>query len=157
MTLSTITMPSPLGALRLFGDAGALRGVYLPEQPAPQHAEPHETPVLARARAQLTEYFAGTRHAFDLPVAPTGTPFQQRVWRALAAIPFGETRSYGALAAALGSPSGSRAVGAANARNPCPIVVPCHRVIGASGALTGYAGGMAAKRWLLAHEGARGA
>jgi len=101
---------------------------------------------------QLAEYFAGDRRAFDLPVAPRGSEFQELVWRALVEIPFGETRSYGQLARSIGQPTASRAVGAANGRNPIAIIVPCHRVIGATGALTGYAGGMAAKRWLLDHE-----
>jgi methylated-DNA-[protein]-cysteine S-methyltransferase len=109
--------------------------------------------VLALAARQLAEYFAGDRRVFELPLAHAGTQFQQLVWRALVAIPFGETRSYGEIARAIGRPAASRAVGAANGKNPFAIVVPCHRVIGASGELTGYAGGMAAKRWLLAHEG----
>jgi methylated-DNA-[protein]-cysteine S-methyltransferase len=109
-------------------------------------------PVLTVAARQLAEYFAGARHVFDLALAPVGTPFQRLVWRALAAIPFGETRAYGEIARAIGRSAASRAVGAANGKNPFAIVVPCHRVIGASGELTGYAGGMAAKRWLLAHE-----
>jgi methylated-DNA-[protein]-cysteine S-methyltransferase len=108
--------------------------------------------VLARAAAQLAEYFAGTRRTFDLPLAPRGTGFQRIVWHALAKIPYGETRSYGELARAIGRPAASRAVGAANGKNPLSIVVPCHRVVGASGELTGYAGGVATKRWLLDHE-----
>ena len=105
------------------------------------------------APAQLREYFAGTRRTFDLPLAPRGTAFQQRVWAALRAIPYGETCTYGELAAAIGSPSASRAVGMANHHNPIPIVIPCHRVIGANGTLTGYAGGLEIKRKLLALEG----
>ncbi len=108
--------------------------------------------MLARAAAQLAEYFAGKRRDFDVPLAASGTGFQQRVWRELAKIPYGETRSYGELARALGSPTASRAVGAANGKNPISILVPCHRVIAGSGALTGYAGGVAAKKWLLEHE-----
>lgn len=108
--------------------------------------------MLVRAAAQLAEYFAGERAEFDIPLAPRGTGFQRLVWAALEQIPFGETRSYGELAAGLGRPSASRAVGAANGKNPISILVPCHRVIAGSGALTGYAGGLAAKRWLLAHE-----
>ena len=118
------TIDSPLGALRL----------------------------LARAARQLAAYFAGSLTAFDLPLAPDGTPWQRAVWDQLARIPFGETRSYGELAHALAKPHGARAVGAANSKNPISIIVPCHRVIAGSGALTGYAGGMAAKQWLLAHE-----
>jgi methylated-DNA-[protein]-cysteine S-methyltransferase len=112
------------------------------------------TPLLVETARQLTEYFAGKRLVFDLPLAARGTGFQEIVWRALCAIPFGVTRSYGELATAIGRPSASRAVGTANSKNPIAIIVPCHRVIGANGTLTGYAGGMAAKRWLLDHEAA---
>jgi methylated-DNA-[protein]-cysteine S-methyltransferase len=108
--------------------------------------------VLARAEKQLAEYFASKRSTFDLPLSPDGTDFQRRVWRALETIPFGETWSYGELAKKIGNPTASRAVGAANGQNPLWIIVPCHRVIGADGSLTGYAGGMTAKKWLLAHE-----
>jgi len=152
--IAMLTIPSPLGALRLYADADELIGVHLPDQRAPD-AVPRTTDVLACAASQLAEYFAGARHAFDLPLAPRGTGFQRLVWHALVAIPYGETRSYGQLAHAIGRPAAARAVGAANAKNPLAIVVPCHRVIGASGDLTGYAGGMDAKRWLLAHEHAR--
>ena len=105
------------------------------------------------ARAQLEDYFAGRRRTFDLPLAPVGTPFQRRVWEALREIPYGETVSYGVLAARLGQPGAGRAVGLANGQNPISIVIPCHRVIGAGGALTGYGGGLERKRWLLALEG----
>ena len=108
--------------------------------------------MLVAAARQLAEYFAGRRRAFDLPLAPAGTPFQQQVWRQLLQIPFGSTCSYGALARAVGRPSASRAVGAANGRNPISIIIPCHRVIGSDGSLTGYGGGEPAKRWLLDHE-----
>ncbi|CAN5816502.1 hypothetical protein BH11MYX2_BH11MYX2_03350 [soil metagenome] len=108
--------------------------------------------VLDRAAKQLAEYFASKRSTFDLPLAPDGTDFQRKVWRALETIPFGETWSYGELAKRIGNPTASRAVGAANGQNPLWIIVPCHRVIGADGSLTGYAGGMTAKKWLLAHE-----
>jgi methylated-DNA-[protein]-cysteine S-methyltransferase len=110
--------------------------------------------VLAAARAQLDAYFAGEITSFDLPLSPRGTPFQQRVWAALRDIPFGETTSYGELARRIGDPKAVRAVGAANGRNPLPLVVPCHRVIGADGSLVGFGGGMDRKRWLLQHEGA---
>ncbi len=157
--LEMITIDSPLGTLRLLERDDELAGVYLPEQePPPGIAQPTEvavqtmTPLLARVAAQLAEYFAGERREFDLPVAPRGSGFQERVWRALVEIPFAETRSYGELARAIGRPAASRAVGSANSKNPISIIVPCHRVIGASGELTGYAGGMAAKRWLLDHE-----
>lgn len=149
--MNMITMPSPLGVLRLYAHADELVGVYLPDQDAPP--APHvASPVLSRAAAQLVEYFAGERRTFDIPIAPRGTGFQALVWRALTAIPYGETRSYGALARAIGRPAASRAVGAANGKNPISIIVPCHRVIASSGELTGYAGGLAAKRWLLEHE-----
>jgi methylated-DNA-[protein]-cysteine S-methyltransferase len=151
MTISMIRVTSPLATLRLFSNAGELVGVYLPDQDAPD-APTRRNDVLDAAAAQLAEYFAGSRRTFELPLGPRGTGFQQRVWRALEAIPYGETRSYGELARAIGRPAASRAVGTANARNPISIIVPCHRVIAASGALTGYAGGMAAKRWLLDHE-----
>jgi len=111
-----------------------------------------EHPLLDRCKAQLAEYFAGTRTTFDVPLAPDGTPFQQTVWKALSDIPYGETRSYGNIAEALGKPTASRAVGMANGKNPLAIIVPCHRVVGANGRLTGYSGGLARKEWLLAHE-----
>jgi methylated-DNA-[protein]-cysteine S-methyltransferase len=120
--------------------------------PAFAQAITRATPVLRAAAAQLAEYFAGKRRTFDLPLAPHGTPFQLAVWSALRAIPYGETRNYAELARAIGRPTASRAVGAANGKNPLGIIVPCHRVIGASGALTGYAGGLSAKRWLLELE-----
>src|SRR5579864_3752401 len=105
-----------------------------------------------RIAAQLAEYFAGTRRTFEVRLAPQGTPFQRRVWEAVAAIPYGKTRSYGAIAAEIGAPSAVRAVGAANGQNPWPIVVPCHRVIGSDGSLTGYGGGLPIKRALLDFE-----
>ncbi len=151
--LSMIVIESPLGPLHLVGTEAALTVVHLPgsEDAAPDETV-RETPLLARAAAQLNEYFAGARVTFDVPLAPSGTPFQTSVWQVLATIPFGATWSYGDVARAIGQPSASRAVGAANGRNPIAIIVPCHRVIGSSGALTGYGGGMPAKKWLLAHE-----
>jgi methylated-DNA-[protein]-cysteine S-methyltransferase len=151
--------PAGVGALRLVAEDGALAAVHLAgagDAPEGWDRAPAGDPVLARARAQLAEYFAGARTAFELPLRLEGTPFQRAVWAALLEIPFGETRSYSAIARALGRPTAVRAVGAANGRNPLAIIVPCHRVIGAGGALTGYAGGLARKRWLLAHEAARG-
>jgi len=109
--------------------------------------------LLTRARRQLAEYFARTRTTFDVPLDPAGSAFQRRVWDALRAIPYGTTLSYSELARRLGDPRATRAVGAANARNPIPIIVPCHRVVGASGQLTGFGGGLDRKRWLLEHEG----
>jgi len=149
-----ITIRSPLGPLTLYARGDELAAVHLPTDAPVPDRDTRGSDVLALAADQLREYFAGHRRTFDVPLAPEGTGFQQRVWAALLAIPFGQTRSYGQIASAIGRPSASRAVGAANGRNPIAIIVPCHRVIGASGALTGYAGGMDAKRWLLAHEGA---
>jgi methylated-DNA-[protein]-cysteine S-methyltransferase len=111
-----------------------------------------EDAVLLAAECQLAEYFRGERRVFDVPLAPRGTEFQQRVWQALREIPFGETRSYGQVAERIGQPTAVRAVGAANGRNPLSIVAPCHRVIGANGDLTGFAGGIETKRFLLALE-----
>jgi len=144
---------TPIGPLLLTANAAgtALARVSFGGQPAPGGA-PADTPLLRRAGAQLQEYFAGTRRAFDLPLDPSGTPFQQRCWAALRAIPYGQTRTYGQVAARLGAPKACRAVGMANHRNPLPIVVPCHRVVGADGSLTGYAGGLDVKRFLLELE-----
>jgi methylated-DNA-[protein]-cysteine S-methyltransferase len=151
-----ITIASPVGPLRLRARGDELAAVHLPTDEhvpdEPEDARPSD--VLLATADQLREYFAGHRRTFDLPLAPQGTGFQQIVWNALLAIPFGQTRSYGQIAAAIGRPAASRAVGAANGRNPIAIIVPCHRVIGASGDLTGYGGGLPTKRWLLAHEGA---
>jgi methylated-DNA-[protein]-cysteine S-methyltransferase len=145
------TMPSPLGELVLVADATALTAVHLPGPHVPSGTSDIDHPVLAQAVAELTAYFAGAR-TFTVPCRAEGTAFQHQVWRALSDIPFGELRSYVDIARAIARPSASRAVGAANGRNPLAIIVPCHRVIGANGTLTGYAGGLAAKQWLLAHE-----
>lgn len=145
------TIASPVGELRLFARGDALTGVYAGMQTPPE-ARAGTAKVLDRAAEQLAAYFAGELTAFDLPLAPAGTEFQQKVWSQLRAIPYGETRTYGELATKLRRPTASRAVGAANGKNPLGIVVPCHRVIGASGDLTGYAGGLPMKKWLLAHE-----
>jgi methylated-DNA-[protein]-cysteine S-methyltransferase len=149
-------LDTPLGRLSIEVEDGALVAIRLPPRPGdaplPPARDAGSDPVHAAAVRQLVEYFAGERTTFDLPLRPRGTPFQQAVWTTLLAIPAGETRSYVDIARAIGRPSAVRAVGAANGRNPLAIVVPCHRVIGASGALTGYAGGLDAKRWLLAHE-----
>ncbi len=152
-------LESPLGALLLTGDGRSLTGLYLKGQKHfPQQTSAWRESVRAdlfdRAEEQLAEYFTHQRQRFDLPVAPRGTDFQKQVWQLLSQIPFGETLSYGALAQQLGQPTASRAVGAANGRNPVAIVVPCHRVIAASGKLTGYAGGIERKQWLLDHESA---
>lgn len=147
---------SPVGPLTLaVDDDGALCGLYTDGQrhhPGVEALGERDDTVAEEAVVQLGEYFAGERVSFDLRLAPRGTPFQQGVWEALRAIPPGETRSYGQVASALGVPGASRAVGAATGRNPISIVVPCHRLVGSSGALTGYAGGVERKRWLLEHE-----
>lgn len=142
--------PSPVGLLRLESDGEALCAVQL--APARTDAE-RPCPVLNETARQLAEYFAGQRRDFDLPLRAAGTPFQQKVWAALRAIPYGETRSYGQIAAAVGNPKASRAVGMANNRNPIMIIVPCHRVIGAGGHMVGYAGGVWIKEYLLRLEG----
>jgi methylated-DNA-[protein]-cysteine S-methyltransferase len=141
-------MPTPVGELVLVGDERALRGVYFADgrHPPLDDLVPADEPFAA-ARTQLDEYLAGERRAFDLALGLRGTPFQQRVWGALGRIPYGTTRTYGALARELGT--GPRAVGLANGRNPLSIVVPCHRLVGGSGALTGYGGGLDRKRFLL--------
>ena len=149
---------TPIGTLRLVGDERRLERVDLPNAAARQpDAAWDETrgalpAALDAARRQLVEYFDGTRRDFDLPLAPHGTAFQCRVWEALRRISYGETISYGELARRIGKPAASRAVGAANGRNPLAIVVPCHRVIGADGTLTGYGGGLSVKETLLALE-----
>lgn len=146
--MSTRAIKTPIGPLTLQADEAAVTAIRFGAGGA-QDA----SPLLDAAEAQLHEYFARTRRTFDLPLDPRGTAFELRVWAALRTIPYGETRSYGAIAAAIGSPRAARAVGMANHRNPLPILIPCHRVIGADGSLTGYAGGMAAKRRLLVLEG----
>ena len=146
-------MQSPIGPLTIVATNGALVAVLMDghhRSPVPESAWGERVDdALPDATLQLEEYFAGKRQAFDLPLAPSGTEFQRRVWAALAEIPYGETRSYGQIATAIGQPGASRAVGMANGRNPVSIVVPCHRVVGASGSLTGYAGGPERKQFLL--------
>jgi methylated-DNA-[protein]-cysteine S-methyltransferase len=143
---------TPVGALTLVAGDDGLRAVLWPRDSPPRDADAGSHPVLAEAEQQLHEYFAGARRSFDLPLDLVGTPFQQRAWLALATIPFATTISYGEQARRLGVPRAVRAIGAANGRNPLSIVLPCHRVVGASGALTGYGGGLDAKRHLLEHE-----
>lgn len=148
-------MPSPIGQLLLVAEDEALCGLYMNIERGwlPRvDIGPRDDSVLPEARGQLDEYFAGTRQVFDLAIRLHGTAFQRQVWEALMEIPYGETRSYGEQARRIGVPDAPRAVGAANGQNPVSIIVPCHRVIGASGALTGYGGGIERKRWLLAHE-----
>jgi methylated-DNA-[protein]-cysteine S-methyltransferase len=147
------TLSTPIGDLLLTSDGAALTGVYF-EGHTPDAAWHESDEVLREARDQLAAYFAGTLTEFSLPLAPSGTPFQLSVWEALNAIPFGTTINYGEQARRLDRPTASRAVGSANGRNPLPVVVPCHRVIGAGGSLTGFGGGLDRKRWLLEHEAA---
>ncbi|HEX5723882.1 MAG TPA: methylated-DNA--[protein]-cysteine S-methyltransferase [Longimicrobiaceae bacterium] len=166
--MTRLLLVSPVGPLLVEHDGAAVRSIRFWRQgehpPAGTRDEPARDDALGRRVAeQLRDYFAGTRSEFDLPLHAEGTDFQRRVWDALRAIPFGQTRTYGDVAAQLGlRPRGARAVGQANARNPLPIVVPCHRVLGAGNALGGYMGsgpdgeGAALKRWLLRHEGAAG-
>ena len=148
MTFSTLH-PSPVGDILLRADAdGRLTDLYLRHD----HTAPRTGGPFDAVREQLDAYFAGALDAFDLELDPHGTPFQQRVWKELVTIPYGETISYSELARRLGDPKLVRAVGLANGRNPISIVIPCHRVIGADGSLVGYGGGLERKRWLLEHE-----
>jgi len=151
-------LDSPIGRLLLQSDGSAVTGLYMdvPDQPLPARegwVEKADAGPMPEAIRQLRDYFQGTRREFDLPLRLQGTAFQRRVWDALTEIPYGATWSYGELAQRIDNPKASRAVGLANGRNPISIVVPCHRVIGADGSLTGYGGGLERKRWLLAHEG----
>lgn len=147
------TYDSPVGPLTLHSDGAAITGVEFDQPKYPLPPSPRgEDGVLAQTRRELDLYFAGKLKAFRVPLAPRGTPFQERVWAALRAIPYGVTRTYGEQAAAIGSPKAFRAVGLANGKNPISIIVPCHRVIGADGGLTGFGGGMARKQFLLQHE-----
>ena len=146
------TIESPIGELLLTGDGEAISGLYIQDGLAAMDPEPgwrRDDNAFAEAREQLGEYFAGERTEFDLPLAPEGTEFQRRVWDELRAIPYGDTRSYAELARAVGKPGAARAVGAANGRNPITVIVPCHRVIGSSGDLAGFSGGLERKRALL--------
>ena len=143
---------TPLGYMALGAEEGAIVRLYLPNSPTPRLMS-RPTPLLEEGQRQLLEYLAGTRREFDLPLNPPGTPFQQKVWAALRDIPYGQTRSYRDVARAAGCPRGFRAVGMANHCNPIPIFIPCHRVVGSDGSLTGYAGGLELKKALLAIEG----
>lgn len=155
MTISYTQIESPLGPLLLAADEASLREILFvngrrPAAPDPSWKE--DRAPLRETIRQLRAYFAGELESFDLPLAPQGTPFQQNVWRRLCDIPYGETISYGELAGQIGNPKASRAVGLANGANPIPIVIPCHRVIGSNGKLTGYGGGLPIKEKLLALE-----
>lgn len=154
-TLLTTIHHSPVGPLRLLASERGLRGLYFTQHrhaPSTDPAWVVNDSAFEVVREQLDGYFDGTRTRFELPLDPIGTPWQRKLWTALESIPYGETRSYGALASAVCSPSAARAVGLANGRNPISIIVPCHRVIGADGGLTGYGGGLARKRFLLELE-----
>jgi methylated-DNA-[protein]-cysteine S-methyltransferase len=164
MGLTFTRLPTPVGELLLTASDTALTGVYFPTSrrgPPPTHradwmednGQGPAGELLARARQQLTEYFERTRTTFDLPLEALGSAFEHRVWNALRTIPYGVTTSYSELARRLGDVKATRAVGAANGKNPIPIIVPCHRVVGAQGELTGFGGGLDRKRWLLEHEG----
>jgi methylated-DNA-[protein]-cysteine S-methyltransferase len=151
-------MDSPVGVLTLVARGRRLAAVLWEHERENRVRlgsliQDNHSPILLKTELQLNEYFSGKRTKFELDLDFQGTPFQKQVWQALLAIPFGETRSYGQIALALGNPKSVRAVGAANGRNPISIIAPCHRVIGASGALTGFAGGLEAKSFLLALEG----
>jgi methylated-DNA-[protein]-cysteine S-methyltransferase len=155
-TLSHV-FPSPIGDLLLVSNGAALTGLYLPnyaEKHPPDSRWRRDKSPFETLCAQLAEYFAGRLYEFDVALAPEGTEFQVKVWRELQRIPFGETISYGEVARRIGRPTASRAVGHANGLNPISIIVPCHRVIGADGTLTGYGGGLDRKKWLLEHEAA---
>jgi methylated-DNA-[protein]-cysteine S-methyltransferase len=150
-------LDTPIGRLRLVSNGAALvRIEFEGRYSTAAGDEAASDPVLEACAGQLRDYFAGTRDHFDLPLAPAGTEFQRAVWTALSAIPHGELRSYRDIAIAIDKPAAVRAVGAANGRNPLPVVVPCHRVIGSDGSLTGFAGGLAIKRQLLELEGSLG-
>jgi methylated-DNA-[protein]-cysteine S-methyltransferase len=151
--VTRLAVPTPIGAVVLEGTDAALHSVWLPTRPAPvlpSAGKPSE--AVLEARRQLEEYFAGQRTAFTVPLEARGTPFQREVWEALASIPYGATASYADIARMVGRPRAFRAVGQANGANPLAIIVPCHRVIAASGGIGGYSGGLPIKRWLLALE-----
>lgn len=156
MTLASMTLTTPIGSLRLVASEAGLRAVLWdgdnPRRVRLDACVDEKVSVLRSAAAQLDEFFSGTRREFDLPLDPVGTSFQRAAWDVLRTIPYGETISYGEQAARMGDRRKARAVGAANGRNPLSIVVPCHRVIGSNGALTGFAGGLDVKNVLLAHE-----
>jgi methylated-DNA-[protein]-cysteine S-methyltransferase len=152
MTLLYDTIDSPIGTLLLVGDGHAVHRVDMQQGRRPTRIDPswqHEPEALADVTAQLGEYFAGARRTFELKLSMAGNPFERRVWDELVEIPYGETASYGEIARRVGAVTAARAVGLANGRNPIAVIVPCHRVIGADGSLTGYGGGLERKRFLL--------
>lgn len=151
-TSAVCSYHSPLGSLRLVAEQGALKAIHFAD-PENIDSKQSDHPLLANTVLQLGEYFDGKRQSFDLPLNPEGSEFQQEVWKALSEIPFGHTLTYLELAKKLGNPNSVRAVGRANGQNPIPIIIPCHRIIGAEGKLVGYSGGLENKKWLLRHEG----
>jgi len=156
---SYTTMESPIGELLLVGDGDTLHGLYMQEGRKPKTISPDwqaSAAPFADVKTQLEEYFIGARTNFDIPLAAEGAPFELEVWHALEEIPYGETVSYGEIARRVGQPTAARAVGTANGRNPIAVIVPCHRVIGADGSLTGYGGGLERKRLLLELERGQG-
>jgi len=150
MTIYSITMYSPIGILKLSSDEQLLKSISFDAEYIENDGE--IPTVLIRAKNQLDEYFSGCRHRFDLPTDPEGTEFQRSVWRHVAAVNYGTTKSYIDIAREVNSENSRRAVGMANGKNPLPIIIPCHRIIGQNGKLTGYAGGLERKKWLLLHE-----
>jgi methylated-DNA-[protein]-cysteine S-methyltransferase len=158
MNVLTTFVDSPVGPLFVAADAHGLRAIEFRDNRHPVRRggdwREGDSPLLRQARTQLDEYFCGRRRSFELPLSPQGTGFQREVWMRLASIPYGQTISYAQLASHVGRPTAMRAVGAANGRNPLPIVLPCHRVIGADGSLTGFGGGLPTKQFLLKLEGA---
>jgi methylated-DNA-[protein]-cysteine S-methyltransferase len=144
------TLETPIGVLRVTATVAAVTAADWVDEPLPAGAP---GPVLRQAVAELVAYFRGERQRFDVALAPAGTPFQRRVWEAVARVPYGRTSSYKEIAAALGKPKAVRAIGAANGQNPLPILIPCHRIVGHDGRLVGYGGGLWRKAWLLRHEG----
>ncbi len=150
--MNMLLVNTPLGPMAIAEENEKITRLFLRAEDTPANALQVQTPLLKQADNQLQEYFAGIRKTFDLPLAPKGTPFQLKVWQALLRVPYAQTRSYGQLAAQIGQAKACRAVGMANNKNPLPIFIPCHRVIGAGGKLIGYAGGLPMKEFLLALE-----
>lgn len=154
-TLHYQKFTTPFSDIYIYANDSAIKALFFRpwQAQAATHAIQKNIPIIEQCFHQVNEYFAGERTQFNLPLAPDGTDFQKKVWQHLTKISFGETWSYGQLANSIGNKKASRAVGAANGKNPISIIIPCHRVIGANGSLTGYAGGLAVKEWLLKHEG----
>lgn len=150
--ISSLILASPIGNIRINGDSTSITAISFDEKSCPIRASRKTPQPVLEAAKQLNEYFTGLRKNFFLPLAPAGTPFQKQVWDQLLRIPYGETLSYGDIAGAIENPGAVRAVGGANNKNPVGIVIPCHRVIGKDGTLTGYGGGLWRKEWLLHHE-----